>query len=106
MKYLNFTSQDFLLIKIFSQTQILVSQCGHLPVEREEAVAIGNHAPPPLVHHCGHHGEEGEDEEDEGLSLSDQVPDGRHREEVELMVVLWQPGRASEQLPRMHYNTC
>lgn len=63
-----------------SEIQILVSQCSHLPVEREEAVAVGNHAPPPLVHDCGHHSEEGEDEEDEGLSLSDQVPDGKHRE--------------------------
>lgn len=43
-----------------SEIQILVSQCSHLPVEREEAVAVGNHAPPPLVHHCGRHGEEGD----------------------------------------------
>lgn len=30
------------------------------------------------MHHSGGHGEEGEDEEDEGLSLSDQVPDRRN----------------------------
>lgn len=51
-----------------------------VPVEHEEAVGVGNHAPPPLAHHGGSHGEEGEDEEDEGLALSDQVPARRNRE--------------------------
>lgn len=43
--------------------------------QHEEAGAVRNQAPPPLVHHCGSHGEEGEDEEDEVFSrrLESQV---------------------------------
>ncbi len=65
---------------IQNEISILISQCicSCVPVEHEEAVAVWNHAPPPLVHHCGGHSEEGEGEQDEGLSLSDQVPDRRN----------------------------